>query len=907
MAFASSALAAPPAAGTVIGNQAVATFESGGQTFSVTSNLVQTTINTIAGVQIETDTTKSAVAGGKVLFPHTITNVGNAADRYDLTTSDFGTGLSFVGIYADGDCDGVPDTLTSIDQTGSLNAGESACVVVEVNVAAGATGSPTFKITAASTLTTASNFTAGTANQPNQPNDTNTDTVTVTTGAVFEFTKTMSLLDDGDGSGSLTPGDTVRVRFNYSNTGGADATDVIITDLLPGELTYVAGTGRWSDGSAMTDAREDDGDHTNGQGHKIFYSYSLDDRTVKATLSAVPVGKSGYIEFVGTVATGAAGTISNTGTIDSDQTDLQTSTEARLVINDGQATAVTLADRAADPSYAGRFGGDLPDVNYTDGGLASSTDDDNAANDTIAYTEGYLSSSIPVPFDVIITNHSNTTQRFNLSVEPSNSFPAGTFPAGTTFSFTTTEGTPLLDTNSDGRPDIQLGANSVSNFLVHANLPDGAAREEGSQAWEATMTASSISNTAVLNKTRLRIASKVGGGTVDLQNAGELAAGLNVANDNGDPWTTVKTNPGEAAEFTLVVKNNRSVSDSFNLSFSGSNFAPGSMPAGWQVVFRNADGTVTNTGVIAPGASATFTAVVTPPDTAAPGNTDVYFRAASASSAAVVDTKLDEVTVVQVVDLAIRTDQTAQAAPGGVVVMTHTLENLGNVAITNGPIGYNPDFPSFAETLRVDANGNGVLDSTDATVTSIANILTALDKTELAPGDRVLLFSRVQAPASAVGGLSESARIVVNSTLTAPGEATVEDQNPSNNTVTETVTIVSGNVVVVKEQAVDAKCDGTADGSFTQAGQAANPGECIVYRITATNMGTADATELQIDDATPAYTTYVGSSGTATTGDTEAELTLQPADGATGAIRSEHGTVPSGQVARLTVRVRIDQ
>lgn len=411
----------------------------------------------------------------------------------------------------------------------------------------------------------------------------------------------------------------------------------------------------------------------------------------------------------------------------------------------------------------------------------------------------------------------------------------------------------------------------------------------------------------VLNKTRLRIASKVGGGTVDLQNAGELAAGLNVANDNGDPWTTVKTNPGEAAEFTLVVKNNRSVSDSFNLSFSGSNFAPGSMPAGWQVVFRNADGTVTNTGVIAPGASATFTAVVTPPDTAAPGNTDVYFRAASASSAAVVDTKLDEVTVVQVVDLAIRTDQTAQAAPGGVVVMTHTLENLGNVAITNGPIGYNPDFPSFAETLRVDANGNGVLDSTDATVTSIANILTALDKTELAPGDRVLLFSRVQAPASAVGGLSESARIVVNSTLTAPGEATVEDQNPSNNTVTETVTIVSGNVVVVKEQAVDAKCDGTADGSFTQAGQAANPGECIVYRITATNMGTADATELQIDDATPAYTTYVGSSGTATTGDTEAELTLQPADGATGAIRSEHGTVPSGQVARLTVRVRIDQ
>lgn len=698
------------------------------------------------------------------------------------------------------------------------------------------------------------------------------------------------------------PGDTVRVRFNYSNTGGADAANVIITDVLPGQLTYVADKGLWSDGGTMADTGGAV-DHTNGQGHTI--SYSFDTGTVKATLSAVPVGKTGYIEFVGAVVTGAAGTISNTGTIDSDQTDLQTSNEARLVIDDNGAIGVTLADRAvANKSYAGRPAADGTDGAY-DTAPASSTDEDATGNDVVAYTETYLPSSIPVPFEVIITNHSNAAQRFDLSAA------AGNFPAGTTFSFATTDGAPVLDTNSNGRPDVQVGANSVARFFVRANLPDGAARSAGAEpAWEATVTATAVSNPAVSNRTRLRISSGVGGGTVDLQNADELAAGLNVANDNGAPWTTVTTNPGQAAEFTLVVKNNRSVSDSFNLSFSGSNFAPGSMPAGWQVVFRNAGGTVTNTGVIAPGASATFTAVVTPPATAAPGNTDVYFRAASASSAAVVDTKLDRVTVGQVVDLSIRTDQTAQAAPGGVVVMTHTLENLGNVAITNGPIGYNPDFPSFAETLRVDANGNGVLDSTDATVTSIANILTALDKTELAPGDRVLLFSRVQAPASAVGGLSESAKIVVSSSLTAPGETTVTDGNTSNNSVTETVTIVSGNVVVVKEQAVDADCNGTADSgtafSFTQAGQAADPGACIVYRITATNMGTADATELKIDDATPAYTAYVASSGAAT-GGSSATLALEPADGATGAIRSTHGTLAPGQVARLTFRVKIDQ
>ncbi len=207
----------------------------------------------------------------------------------------------------------------------------------------------------------------------------------------------------------------------------------------------------------------------------------------------------------------------------------------------------------------------------------------------------------------------------------------------------------------------------------------------------------------------------------------------------------------------------------------------------------------------------------------------------------------------------------------------------------------------------MDANGNGVLDSTDATVTSIANILTALDKTELAPGDRVLLFSRVQAPASAVGGLSESARIVVNSTLTAPGEATwrIKIRATTRSPKPSPSFPVMSSWSRSRRSTPNATELPTA--ASPRAGQAANPGECIVYRITATNMGTADATELQIDDATPAYTTYVGSSGTATTGDTEAELTLQPADGATGAIRSEHGTVPSGQVARLTFRVRIDQ
>ncbi|PST27161.1 DUF11 domain-containing protein [Mesorhizobium plurifarium] len=897
MGFVPSALAAPAAAGTVIGNQAVATFESGGQTFSVTSNLVQTTINTIAGVQIETDTIKSAVAGGSVFFPHTVTNVGNAADSYDLSIGSLGSGLTAAGIYSDGDCDGVPDTLTAISKTSSLNAGESTCVVARIDVGASATDSPTFKITAASTLTTAANYQSG---SPARPNASNTDTVNVTTGAVLAFTKNMTLLEDLDGSRSVTPGDRVRVRFNYSNTGGSDAQNVAIFDQIPAELVYVAGSGKWSDGGTMADA-EGAADHTNGQGQTIAYSVGAD--KVTATVSSVPVGRSGYIEFTTTVTAGAVGTIENTGTIDSDQTDLQTSNVARLVVDDGYSIAVTLADRAAGTSYADRPTADLPDNNYAAGGRQSSTDQDGLANDAVADVETpYLSASSPVLFEVIITNQSNTAQRFDLSAV------AGSFPSGTTFTFaSTSEGTALLDTTSDGRPDIEIAANTVAAFWARAHLPDGAARNAGQEpAWEATMTATPANKPGAANSTRLRVESAVGGGTVDLQNENGKAQGAEVAS-GGAPWTTVSTDPGKTAEFTLVVVNRRSVSDSFNLSYSGSNFAPGSMPDGWQVVFLNAGGdTVTNTGVIAAGSSATFTARVTPPGSARPGSTDVYFRASSASSASAVDTKLDRVTVSRVADLAIRSDQSAEAAPGGVVVISHTLENLGNVAVTGGAIGYDPAFPSFVETLWVDKNGNGVLDGADVQVAGIADINEARGAASFAPGESVLLFSRVQAPASAVGGLSETAKVVVGGSLTESGGAAVADANTANNAVTETVTVVSGNVVVSKEQALDAACDGAPDGNFTQAAQAANPGACIVYRVTAANVGAADANEVRIDDEVPAYTTYVGSSAAAAGGSLPA-VALQPADGEPGALRSSHGTVNPGGTARLTFRVKIDE
>ena len=58
---------AAPAAGSVIGNQASATYlDASGQSRNATSNLVETLVAQVAGVDIESDLSKTTSAGGTV-------------------------------------------------------------------------------------------------------------------------------------------------------------------------------------------------------------------------------------------------------------------------------------------------------------------------------------------------------------------------------------------------------------------------------------------------------------------------------------------------------------------------------------------------------------------------------------------------------------------------------------------------------------------------------------------------------------------------------------------------------------------------------------------------------------------------------------------------------------------------
>ncbi|MDY6859158.1 MAG: hypothetical protein SWN98_07445, partial [Pseudomonadota bacterium] len=127
-AVGAAAFAAAPEAGSVIGNQAVATYKNAaGDTITVTSNTVETIVQQVAGVTLTSDNTETIAPGGKAFLPHIITNEGNGPDNFLLTAVEDDSGTldtSQLVFYPDANMDGVADSATPLTETPTLAPGE---------------------------------------------------------------------------------------------------------------------------------------------------------------------------------------------------------------------------------------------------------------------------------------------------------------------------------------------------------------------------------------------------------------------------------------------------------------------------------------------------------------------------------------------------------------------------------------------------------------------------------------------------------------------------------------------------------------------------------------------------------------------------------------------------------------
>ena len=241
-----TALAVGTPAGTVISNQATVDFEdAGGTPFQTLSNIVTTTMSQVATVDVAPDNAATGSPGDTLYYAHTVTNSGNAADTIDMTASSSNgwTITLYEDVDGDGLYNGAVDVLLAdtdadtVPDTGSLAADATFDILVAVTIPAGTADgtSDTTTVTGTSTFDTLVSESA-------------TDTTTV--GA-------LSVVKSVAPAGTQPPGATLTYSVVVTNNRTTVVNNVVVTDPIPANTTYVAGT-ITENAAARTDAGGDD-------------------------------------------------------------------------------------------------------------------------------------------------------------------------------------------------------------------------------------------------------------------------------------------------------------------------------------------------------------------------------------------------------------------------------------------------------------------------------------------------------------------------------------------------------------------------------------------------------------------------------------------------------------------------
>jgi uncharacterized repeat protein (TIGR01451 family) len=868
-AFLPSAHAAAPSAGTNISNIASASYtDSNGSNKTVTSNVVTTTVLQVASFTLIADQTKTANANGQVSLSHTLTNTGNGSDTFnvavanndtrDNTTDNFD--FSGLNVYLDANKDGVPDSQTPVTSI-TLAAGESVNLIVQAttasnNVTAGDLGKLTVSaISGFDTSVTAKNV----------------DTVKITNGAVISLLKSASV-SNVDATLSNPAAREVEYALAYQNTGNTTATNVTITDVLPAGLTYVVGSATVN-GTAVSDAADTDG-------------YNFTSGTATLVIPTVAANSSGVLKFKVRVNQNTpAGVITNIAEVDPDGP----GTEGKTPSNPNDVTVLGVKKGTINDSTTDAF---------ADGQTSTAPADDVITKSTTQGTPVTFGVTAGGGEPIVIHNTGNVTEAFNITVNK-NSLPAGSIVE----LFKSDGVTPLTDTNGDGVADTgPIASGATYQVVAKVTLPSG---YSSTTPISTILTSTPVTNSTGTDTITLVI-DKVVASTVDLHNGDATNSTGTVVGasgkDTGQFIDTKSTKPGQATNFPLTIDNNGATGDNYNLSISPT------LPTGWTVQYYLADGAgnptgapITNTGNIPSGGSVKLVAVVTPPANAPAGNQEVIFTVSSPATG-LTDVMSDRVTVETNRILSLQNDRTGQVAPGGTVVYKHTLTNNGNIVegATAGSLPFTLTNDQAANgwvtSLFVDINNDGVADANELVTGNDLSAKTG----SIARGASVNLLIKVQAPTNATAGTPSAVVLTIKPTV-------VGGQSVADLVNTDLTTVTSGQVRLVKEQSL-ANCSTGVAGAYTQNTVSAKPGECVKYRITATNEGNADVTNVVISDATPAYTTLkvIASASPVASNATLSTSTAALTDGSTGTIAAEKTPLVPNTSAVLEFVIKVN-
>lgn len=877
-AFISSAHAAAPAAGTNISNVASATYtDSTGASKSVNSNIVTTTVSPVGSITLVANRTATANPNALVSLSHTLTNNGNSSDTITLSVANITNGsgddydFSGLKVYLDTNNDGTPDgaPIVTGNATGTITlaAGQSVNLIVEGTTSATAAASNTgqWTLNAVSGRTDVVTGGALTAS--------NTDTVTIINGAVISLTKSasVSLID----ATKATPADReVTYTLVYKNTGNSVATNVLVTDVLDAKLEYVTGSAQLM-GLGQTDADNETED-----------KYKFVGNTLTLKIPSLAPNTTGTLTFKARVVQ------------DTDPTLIKNTAE----VDPGTGTKTPSNDNYVE--VAKIFKGTINDSdsnNYADGANPGAPLDNQI---TIAnLLQGQVAVfGTAVTEKIVIHNTGNFADEFTVSTSN------GTLPPNSVITLYQADGvTPFVSTGT-------LAKGGKYELVAKITLPASYANAANPNL-TATLLVKPKSNPAQTADTLDLIITKVTPATVDLHNGtgadqdnatGTVGANVGTGKDASQYANAASVLPGNSVTFPLSVDNLGSVSDNFNLSHN--------LPAGWDVKFYIADaaGTgptgspITNTGNIIQGGNTKLVVVVTPPAGETARNVDANFTVRSASTN-LTDTLSNRVIVQADRKLVLNQDRIGQVAPGGTVVYKHTLTNNSNLVegetAAGIPFTLTSSNTDWAASLYIDNNNDGLIDANDTLVTGTA--LTFPGNAGIAKGATVNLLVKVQAPVNATVGTQNPVVLTFN-----PVDYNGITHDPLKNT--DLTTVTEGQVRLVKDQYLANCATGAAlSGTYTQAAVSAKPGQCVKYRIVATNEGNATVTDVVISDNTPSYTQLNVTAGEAGTAVTATGATLQNpttyTNGYKGTISAAQASFAPNATASLEFVIKVDE
>ncbi len=809
-----SAIAATPA-GTVIRNQASATYlDTDGSRVTVTSNVVQTTIEQVAGVQLVQDQTLNSLSNASVSISHRIKNTGNGNDRFDiqlinLSGDDYD--LNGLSLFADEDQNGVADSNTPITQSLWLAPDEEFYFVFTANVPSNVSAGDNAQLS----LIVASTFNTSVT-------DANTDNIIIVDGANVGVTKT---LEERIG---LSPSGNYVVNLEYTNSGNQTANDIVLVDALPAGMLYVVDSARWNnDNTVLTDAGPTDA-QSGSAGVITFCAYhssciglpesSLDndttsDNQVTAIIDSLAPGASGVLSFEVSIAPDLPGSnLYNRAEYSHDAPALQ---QPDQYSNSVAFTVLSSIGVVAN------------------GSVATSIDGMNEPVNVISAAQGTT-----VLFSNIIWNTGSNPDTFNIELDTT----ASTFPFGSFYRLLKSDAaTPLLDTNGDGLLDTgPIQAGQYVEVVLSVLLPASSAGDNGGVGFSIPKTARSIQDNTVFNSIEDHL-DEIIGNSVDLTN--QAAAGTAGALGTGpgpelSPVSTVPVDATGVAEFDLFIRNQGQAVDQYQLSAS-LQLTGLPLANGWAVEFIHAQTgqSLLDTGLLQSGESIHVIARLSVPMAVSPGNHSVYFKALSQQSGTS-DIKHDAVVFAPVPVLQFEPNLSAQLEPGGSVVYKHVVTNSSVVPINGLQFVTTQTQSGWSSVLYEDTDGNQELSPGDQIISTAQN---------LSAGESRDVFLKVFAPADAPLAQRNVSTVVINWS----GGDSVQVQDIS--------TVSNSNVSIKKEQALDTACDGTPDAGSDFALdilEVAPGNNCVIYRLTATNLGIEPSYNVTIHDYTPSYTLY---------------------------------------------------